>query len=172
MEKLEISLAIKSQLIASVNMLKDCIDRCPGKEWNAKHNDYPFSQVVFHTLFDCDLNLSNDEKDLKAQIFHQENEKEFGDYEELEDKIRNSLYGKDFIKKYYEYCIKKIEQQIGRHTNDDLIVSNNDFYKTMTKLERYINCIRHTQHHVAQLGFRLQLLTKKEMDWIGKATSL
>jgi hypothetical protein len=168
----EIAQAVRSQLIASLNMLKDCIDRCPEKEWNEKHNDYPFSQVVFHTLFDCDINMSTDENDLRRKHFHQEHVQEFGEYEELEDKIRNMVYKKDFIVKYYLHCIEKVLQHIQNETNDELILSKSDFYKSMTRLERYINCIRHTQHHTAQLGFRLQLLTKKEMDWIGKEAEL
>jgi hypothetical protein len=168
MQKQEIPHAVRSQLIASLNMLKDCIDRCPENEWNEKHNDHPFSQVVFHTLFDCDLNLSFDENDLRNQRFHKENVQEYGEYEELEDKIRNRVYEKSFIIKYYAHCIEKVFQLTNNEINDDMILPKNDFYKTMTKLERYINCIRHTQHHVAQLGFRLQLLTMKEMDWIGK----
>jgi hypothetical protein len=38
-----------SQLLAGLYMLKGCIDRCPEEEWNERHKDYPFSQVVFHT---------------------------------------------------------------------------------------------------------------------------
>ncbi len=28
---------IASQLLAGLHMLKDCIDRCPEKEWNERH---------------------------------------------------------------------------------------------------------------------------------------
>jgi hypothetical protein len=164
----EISKGLMSQLIASLYMLKDCIDRCPNNEWNGKHNDYPFSQVVFHALFDCDINLSKDENDLKGQLFHLENRKEFGNYEELENRIRENLYKKEFISKYYEHCLCKIRITMINTRNDELIEPNSDFYKSMTKMERLINCIRHTQHHAAQLGLRLQILTDKEMDWVGR----
>jgi hypothetical protein len=163
-----LSYGLKSQLLASLYMLKDCIDRCPDKEWNERHNDYPFSQIIFHTLFDCDLNLSENEEELKEQIFHRENRQEYGNYEELDDRIKENLYERIFITKYYKHCLVKIEEKLKNRTSDELLLPNSDFYKSMTKMERYVNCIRHTQHHVAQLGLRLQFITGKEMDWIGK----
>jgi len=90
-------------------MLKDCIDRCPELEWNEKYNDYPFSQVVFHALFDCDLNLSINEKNLKNQRFHKENEKEFGNYEELKGQQVTRVFSREFIEKYYAHCIRKLQ---------------------------------------------------------------
>ena len=105
----EINSNIISQIFASLYMLKNCIDRCPNNEWNKKHNDYPFSQVVFHTLFDCDYNLCDNEKEFKEQLFHINNTTIFDDYEELEDKKTIKVYGKIFINEYYELCKKKTE---------------------------------------------------------------
>jgi len=158
---------LKNQLIASLLMFKDCVDRCPKNKWNKRHKDYPFSQVAFHTLFDCDLNLSDDEVELKEQQFHKENIIEFGNYDELNDQIRDGLYEKDFIVKYYQHCMEKIELKMVNKSDEELLIPNSDYYRNMTKMERYINCIRHTQHHAAQLGFRLQLITGKMMEWIG-----
>jgi hypothetical protein len=163
-----LSFGLNSQLIASLYMLKDGIDRCPLKEWNEKHNDYPFSQILFHALFDCDLNLCENVVELKEQLFHRENRQEFENYEELEDKIKERVYEREFILQYYEHCLNKIMKIIPNQTTEELLSPNSDFYKSMTKMERYINCIRHTQHHAAQLGLRLQYLSGKEMDWLGK----
>jgi len=168
MEENVIAQNIKSQLIACLEMLKDCIDRCPENEWNQRHNDYPFSQVLFHALFDCDLNMSKNEKDLKSQKLHEENRMEFGDYEELEGKIAAKVYTRDFIGKYYIHCFNKIASTLSLLPNNELLETNSDYYKSMTKMERYINTIRHTQHHAAQLGLRLQLITGKEMEWVGR----
>jgi hypothetical protein len=159
---------LASQLLAGLYMLKDCIDRCPEKEWNERHNDYPFSQVVFHTLFDCDYSLCDNREEFKSQIFHKNNREIFADYEELEDRIRNHLYNQEFIQQYYKHCVKKVINAINIKSNDDLLIPNNDVYKNMTQLERYVNAIRHIQHHTAQLGLRLQFVTDKEMDWISR----
>jgi hypothetical protein len=159
---------LASQLLAGLSMLKDCIDRCPEKEWHERHNDHPFSQVVFHALFDCDYLLGDTDADFKEQIFHRENRENFGDYEELEDRIPPHLPERDFLNRYYEHCGGKVASAIETKTIADLITPNADVTGNMTKLERYVNLIRHLQHHTAQLGLRLQFATEREMDWIAR----
>lgn len=159
---------LASQLLAGLHMLKDCIDRCPEKDWNAHHNDHPFSQVVFHALFDCDYHLCDNDAEFKVQNFHRENRGSFGDYEELEDRIPKHLPERDFINRYYEHCREKAASVTETKTNADLIVPDADVRRNMTKMERYVNVIRHLQHHAAQLGLRLQFATGQEMDWIAR----
>jgi hypothetical protein len=159
---------LASQLLAALSMLKDCIDRCPEKEWHERHDDHPFAQVVFHALIDCDYHLCDDDAEFKEQIFHRENRENFGDYEELEDRIPPHLQERDFINRYYAHCKEKAASAIETKTDADLIIPDADVRKNMTKLERYVNLIRHLQHHTAQLGLRLQFATGKEMDWIAR----
>ena len=168
MENHMLTHGLASQLLAGLYMLKDCIDRCPATEWHERHNDHPFAQVVFHTLFDCDYHLCDDDAEFKEQIFHRKNRENFGDYEELEDRIPQHLQERDFINRYYEHCRGKVASVIETKTSTDVIIPNADVRRNMTKLERYVNLIRHLQHHVAQLGLRLQFTTGKEMDWIAR----
>jgi hypothetical protein len=168
MEENLLARGLVSQTLAGLAMLKDCIDRCPEKEWNERHNDYPFSQVVFHALFDCDYHLCDHDEELATQIFHRENRAIFADYEELEDRIPRHLYERDFIDAYYEHCRAKAISTIEAKSAADLLVPKTDVRKNMTRLERYVNLIRHLQHHAAQLGLRLQFSTGKEMEWIGR----
>ena len=172
MKNNEASGCIKRQLLLCLYMLKDCIDRCPDNEWNECHKDYPFSRVVFHTLIDCDLNLSDNEKELKDQEIHKKYRYEFGEYEELEGRISERTYSRDFIEKYYMHCIGKVVSVFIAKIDNVLLSPNSDYYGSMTKMERYINCIRHTQHHAAQLGLRLQFITGKEMNWIGRSDEM
>ena len=158
---------LASQLLAALCMLKDCIDRCPDDEWNERHNDYPFSQVVFHALFDCDYHLCDNPRELMDQPFHKRNRDSFADYEELdEDRIPQRLYERDFICRYYDHCRIRATSVIGAKSTADLVIPNSDIRRVMTRLERYVNAIRHMQHHVAQLGLRLQFLTGNEMNWV------
>ena len=159
---------VASQLLAGLSTLKDCVDRCPEAEWNERHNDYPFCQVVFHTLFDCDYHLCGYHEHLQEQVFHHENRASFGDYEELEDFVAERLYHRDFMIRYHEHCQEKVVSVIQAKSDAELLIPESDVRRNMTKLERYVNVIRHTQHHAAQLGFRLQLITGKEMDWIAR----
>ena len=158
--------SVLNQMLAILYMLKDCIDRCPEKEWNEHHNDYPFSQVVFHTLLDIDYNLSENEKEFENQYFHQNNIELFKNYKDIFDYKKEHLYERNFIKDYFEFCSEKIESTMKTKDDADFLIPNTDIYKVMTRLERYINAIRHTQHHTAQLGLRIQYITSQEMEWI------
>jgi hypothetical protein len=161
-----ITRGLLSQLLASLDTLKDCIDRCPDSEWNESHKDYPFCQVAFHTLFDCDYHLSDRDEDFKAQSFHREHGGIFADYEGLEDFPPLRLYERVFIDKYYVHCRQKAIAIIEPKTIEELTAPQSDVRKNMTKLERYVNIARHTQHHAAQLALRLQGLTGVETEWI------
>jgi len=168
MQEKQIAHDLASQFLAALLTLKDCIDRCPDSDWHEKHNDYPFSQVVFHTLFDCDYCLCDLREDLQKQQFHINNQKIFEGYEELSEAPRKKLYEREFIIRYFEHCIVKVENMAKVKTNDEMLIEKSDIYKSMTKLERYVNAIRHTQHHAAQLGLRLQFLHNNEMEWISR----
>jgi hypothetical protein len=163
-----IARGLASQLLASLYMLKDCMDRCPLEEWHERHGDYPFSQVLFHALFDCDYHLCDSDEEFKEQLFHRENPDNFGDYEELEDRVPPHLQDYAFMIGYYEHCREKIASAMETKDEGSLITPNADIRKNMTRLERYVNLIRHVQHHAAQLGLRLQLVTGKEMEWISR----
>jgi len=58
---------------------------------------------------------------------------------------------------------------LGSATDAELVVPRSDVRGNMTRLERYANLVRHTQHHAAQLAFRLQPLTGLEIDWVSRA---
>ena len=168
MHKTIMAQGIEDQFLASLKMLKDCIERCPADEWNESHNDYPFCQVVFHTLFDCDYNLSNNVAQFKDQKFHKMNGANFSDYAELEVSWPTKLYERQFLISYFEHCVEKVIATLRSITVDDFLTPDSDIYKNMMRFERFTNAIRHIQHHAAQLGLRLQFSTGKEMDWISR----
>lgn len=90
---------LASQVLGALSMLKDCLHRCPDRDWQARQGDRPFSQVAFHALFDCDYHLDDDEVGFKAQAFHLENREVFADYGELRESIPERLYDRAFIAK-------------------------------------------------------------------------
>jgi hypothetical protein len=65
--------------------------------------------------------------------------------------------------------VAKVKDVVESQRQDSLLLPKGDVYGNMTKAERYVNAIRHIQHHAAQLGLRLQLLTGQELDWVSKA---
>lgn len=161
-----IAQSILSQLRACLSTLKDCMTRCPDTEWNESHGDYPFSQVLFHTLFDCDYHLSDNEAEFKQQELHKLHPGIFSDYSAIEELDHVRHYQRDFIVRYYEHCWAKTRIKIESKKVEELLVPRSDIRRNMTKLERYINVVRHVQHHAAQLALTLQLLDGTETEWI------
>jgi len=126
---------ITSQVLASLSMLKDCVERCPEKDWNESHKDQPFSQVVFHALFDCDYNLCNQQDDFMIQLFHEENRGVFAGYEEFEENKPFHFYERAFVTQYYDFCKEKVVSVISAKSYNEMIIPNSDVNKCMTLLE-------------------------------------
>ncbi|NQT60488.1 MAG: DinB family protein [Bacteroidetes bacterium] len=169
MEKTYTKLII-NQLKAALATLAQAIKYCPEFEWHETHKDYPFSQVVFHTLFFTDYYLEGDLISFKEQGFHKENSEFFKDYEELEYKLPENLYERVKSVEYLNFCIDKCELLAASETDDTLknlsgLLSSKK-NKPFTRAELYIYVTRHVQHHAAQLGLRVQLITGKELDWV------
>ena len=153
-------------MLASLATLKGCIINCPKDQFNARHNDYPFSQVIFHAVFYCDYYLSKGEEEFFQQYFHKENKSTFDDYEELEDRLPTKLYTYDFLISYINHCKVKIENVFSKIGEEELSERPAIRKDLNSRMELFIYVIRHIQHHAAQLGLRIQMVTKEEMKWI------
>ncbi len=162
--------ALAAQLGATLDTLLYCIDHCPEDQWHERHGDYPFSQVVFHTLFYCDFYLSDGMADFRSQAYHTARKGFFSDYEELEDRIPVKLYERAMVVEYLEFCKAKAYSFLGASSDEQLYATANHKKGTMSVLELVVYLTRHIQHHAAQLGLRLQLLTGNEMPWFSKGT--
>jgi len=156
---------VDNQFGAALRALKYCVDTCPDDEWQQAHGDYPFSQVVFHALFYTDFYLSDTLEGFKAQPFHQRNSALFKDYEELSDNAPVNLYSKQQCRSYLRHCEETCALVFSVKIDDDLAERPLLRPELGTRLELHLYSLRHIQHHAAQLGLRLQLLTGKEMPW-------
>lgn len=156
---------IISQITASLDALKYCIDACPESEWQEAHKDAPFSQVVFHTLFYADYYLGRDSDPFKEQPFHIGHKAIFKDYEELEDRIPQSLYEKNFCLDYLGHCRSKLKAVAEAETAETLAGGSGIAFRKISRTELYVYNMRHIQHHAAQLGLRIQIVAGREIPW-------
>ena len=166
--------ALSRQLKAALHTLGRAMETCPDAEWQAEHGDAPFSQVVFHApfsqvvfhaLFYADFYLGKDALPFKAQPFHQAHSATFADYEELEDRKPVRLYEKAFCREYLEHCLAKVDAAVGAETLESLAGESGIDFRRCSRLELYIYGERHSQHHAAQLGLRVQQATGQELKW-------
>jgi hypothetical protein len=152
---------LKNQFLASLVTFNQCIQNCPDAEWNQPHNDSPFSQALFHTLYYTDLYLSRDAHEFKSQLFHENNKNLFADYDPGAEKP-DRFYTKKDILLYFKFCLDKADEYYNKIDN----WLEKSGHKNMTHLELSIYNTRHVQHHAAQLGLRIQQITKQELQWI------
>jgi len=160
-----VTTVLDNQFGAALGSLKYCIENCPDDGWQQAQGDYPFSQVVFHTLFYADFYLSESLEAFKAQDFHLRNETLFTDYEELSDRLPVNLYSKAQCLSYLHHCAERCFLVFSGNDDDDLSGRPLTRPELGTGLELHLYSIRHIQHHTAQLALRLQFLTGKEMPW-------
>jgi hypothetical protein len=163
---------ILHQMTASLDTLNYGIESCPDSEWQEPHRDSPFSQVVFHTLFYTDFYLGRDTVPFKEQPFHVSHKEVFKDYEEMEDKIPQNLYEKPFCLDYLAHCISKLKASVEAETEESLSGESGIDFRKCSRAELYVYNMRHIQHHAAQLGLRIQMVTGKEMPWFSGAKAI
>ena len=162
---------IANQFEAALCTLNVCIMKCPESAWDMQIGSYPFSQVVFHTLFFADYYLSSDEESFRRQRFHRDNARFFDYYEQLEDREPEARYDRTSINKYMDYCRTKASEVIASETADTLSVPAGFARRNFSRSELYVYTIRHIQHHAAQLSLRLRIEADQNVPWVGSGWS-
>jgi hypothetical protein len=156
----------KSQMLAALRTLEECIDRSTDEMWNAEHADGPFWRVVHHTLFYTDLYSGRDERSIGTQEFHQRNGHRF-----LPEKDGPAEpYTRAELREYLDHCIGKVTNAIMAETDATLAGASGFSWLEFSRAETHIYNARHIQHHAAQLGLRFQLAGEAPLRWVGRAT--
>jgi glutamine synthetase len=155
-----------NQFEAAFCMLNACVDQCPDGSWDVPVGNYPFSLVVFHTLFFADFYLEAGEASFRKQPFHRKHATVFADYEQLQDREPESRYERTFIKMYLNHCRQKAIDVVGRETEDTLKGPSGFARRPVTRAELHVYNMRHIQHHIAQLSLRLRLDAGQDIPWV------
>jgi hypothetical protein len=160
-----LKISLSTQTKAALSILKYCIESCPDNDWEKPQGDAPFCQVVFHARFYADFYLGRDAIPFKEQSYHIVNKVTFADYEEMEDRIPVKMYSKEFCHDYLAQCLKKVDSTMSGETAESLEGESGISFRNGSRMELYIYSTRHIQHHAAQLGLRIQMMTGKAMPW-------
>ena len=154
------------QFQAALSTLGQAMDGCPLSDWHESQGDYPFSQVVFHTLFFTDYYLQRNPNSFRSQEFHRNHPDLFQDYEELQWREPRNTYDRSCCGEYLQFCIDKNAAVIAEDTEKTLSGPSGFNNRPFTRGELYLYTLRHIPHHAAQLGLRVQLLTGREREWV------
>jgi hypothetical protein len=161
-----LSQLLTSQFEASLAMLAHCVAHCPEDRWQAPVARYPFSQVVFHTLFYTDFYLGTKPDDFQSQTFHEQNKEFFVDYEQLEDREPVATYKRTDIERYLTFVRSKAIATVQAETEQTLAAPAAFPRRRCSRAETHVYNIRHIQHHVGQLSMRLRLDGVADFPWI------
>ena len=162
--------ALGRQMVASIQMLRSAIEKCPDELWDERSEGTPFWHLAYHALYYCDFHLSQDEKTFRASHFHSDHCHLLpGEYDGLGERVSTPdwYYAKSQLLEYADHCIDK-----GRALFKDLTEERTReicgfWWYGLNVGEFLINNLRHTQHHAAQLVLILRRRADIGVEWLG-----
>lgn len=156
---------LTSQYMASLEMLKTSIEKCPDELWSDNSYKNIFWQVIYHTLHYTNLYLSEDEASFKPWEKHIENLHRFEhSHDTLQNGIKPFYYAKSELIDYLNVIAGQVASRI---VEQDLQKQSGFEWLPMSKFELQLYNLQHLQHHIGQVNERLRQHGITTMNWIG-----
>lgn len=159
---MDVRSALKSQYRGGLEMLRQCIDRCPDYLWQSGTYPRTFDRIATHAVFFTDLYMRQNE------AAHEDwQDITPGRYADLdEDASGGTHIERQHLLDYLEYVYGEVDRVV-----DGLDLDTEDpgfyWYKNISKMEHQLMNLRHLQGHVGQLS-ELLMAHGIEIDWIAK----
>ena len=152
------------QFQATLAMLKQCVERCPGDLWESKVARLTVRQITYHTLFFVDFYLTASEQAFTLRALHDVG----GDEREP---VNCPGLGKEATLEYLAICLEKLTTTIESESEACLRGPSGFSWCKFSRAEMHIYNLRHVQHHVGQLSSHLRRLVpdcqdRSELRWI------
>jgi hypothetical protein len=146
---------IRSQYLATLEMLKHAVEKCPAALWDAPADKNKFWHVAYHALFYVHLYLQPTEQDFKP----------WGKHHDQHDLATDGEpYTQVEVLEYLSFC----QQQVAKRVPQLNLDAESGFYwLPFNKAELQIYNIRHVQQHAGELMERLGSRAGIEVDWVG-----
>lgn len=162
---------IKSQLHASLAMLKDAIEMCPDDVWLDERFGNRYWQIAYHTVFYAHLYLHADVTSVQRWAWHQAKVLHPSGLLNRHAKVDESLpvfadpYSRAQVLEAWATSEAMVD---GAIDSFDLDSPECGFpWYRMGKLEHQFINIRHIQHHTGQLMDRLRVAKDIGVPWVG-----
>jgi len=158
----ELKTIIWQQFGAAIDMLENAISACPEDVWSDRSRQPEYWYLVYHTLFWLDLYLSESRDNFAPpDPFNLDELDPAGLFPER-------VYTKTEMQTYLEHGREKCRNRIATLTEEKararFVIGKRDF----SVLETLIYCMRHVQHHSAQLNLILRQRTDSAPRWVGR----
>jgi hypothetical protein len=137
---------LRSQLLASLEMLGDCLAACPDRAWGEPVAKYPVWLVAYHTLCFADFYLSSSESAWRpSPDLHPRG------IEELNDEYPSRTFTQHELLRYTEFCRRKAVDSLASETPALLDGPSGFSRLPFSRAELHLYNLRHIQHHTGQL---------------------
>jgi hypothetical protein len=146
---------IRSQYLASLEMLKLAIENCPDALWDDSADKNKFWQVAYHALFYMHLYLQPSEQDFAPWVKHRPAHR----LSQTADP-----YSKEEVLEYLAFCQQQAEEKVPQL---NLKAESGFDWLPFDKAELQIYNIRHLQQHAGELMERLGSRAGIEIEWVG-----
>lgn len=160
---MELKQSIQSQYLASLAMLKECIEKCPDTVWVHPLPKTKFWHVAYHCLFYVHFYLSESEETFQPYNKEWQKYSDLGDYKEVVN--LPAQFSQQEALEYLDF----VETEVIRLVEAvDLNGPSGFYWLPFDKLETHLYSIRHTMQHVGELGTQLVLFAGIEISWVGR----
>ena len=163
---MDIKESIKGQYLASLAMLRQCIERCPDDVWLAGQFPRNFWRIAYHAVFFADFYLAQNLDSFKPWKRHRDSATELWPEDENNKPVEPiEPYSKADVLEYLDEVAEAADM---RFKNLDLESPETGFYwyKNMNKLDHVLLNFRHNQGHVGQLS-EILMAHGIDVDWVG-----
>ena len=163
--------AIIAQFGAALRMLRLAMEQCPDDLWDDRGEGAPFWQTAYHTLYVCDLYLSDSPDAFTPPPFHVEHANLFaGEYPWLPTRVAppSCVLPKARLLEYQLHCWEKCKTMAGAMTAARASERCGFFWYDLNVLELLLLNLRHVQHHSGQLIAVLRRRADTGIPWVGR----
>jgi hypothetical protein len=164
---MSISEILKSQYCASLEMLKQAVEKCPDTLWTDDSYKNKYWHLAYHALFFTHLYLQDDLEHFTPWLKHRENYQFLGKmpYPPFKEPKTDKPYRKDEVLEYLSFCVNEVGIKLNL---TDLEKESGFQWLPFNKFELQLYNIRHLEHHTGQLFERLRTQPDIELKWIAK----
>lgn len=159
---LDIKRTLKSQYLASLEMMKRAVEACPDSQWEGSDHQNAFWNIAYHAL-------------VYTHFYLHASEDAFVPWEKYEDRFRLLGQTDEDLEAYEPYSKAEIleflqfvgEQVDGLVESLELDSESGFSWLPFDKMELQIYNIRHLQQHTGELCERLGRDGTIEIGWVG-----
>lgn len=142
---------VAAQFEAALNMLHECLQKCPAAHWDSLIAKYPFWMVAYHTLCFLDCYLAPGDAAFETRPdFHPAGRAE------LEEEYPSRRFSQEELLAYTAVCRDLLHRTMSAETRETLEGPSGFPRLRFSRLELHLYNIRHVQHHTGQLSASLR----------------